>query len=181
MGDNSARSRSTINQSFSHGRTRTVEVERKSSRQGTQSGRPIIHLRKKKRKKKKKGVAAATSTGVKAAEKKLPPKRTVAKPSFRNSLPGGSLVPALQNSTGAQKHRSRRGGRWVNPTRLSAGMPATKSLILNITSARELRRLPPSSSGCRRWRRLLRKALPKDQRERMVKRAQINRFRATPV
>jgi Bacterial translation initiation factor IF-2 associated region len=122
VGDDSARS--TIKQSFSHGRTRTVEVELKSSRQEVHSERPIIHLPKKKGKKKKKSVAGSKSTDAnargnkvnRAKQDKTPPKRTAAKPSFRNSLPGGSLIPALP--TKAQKTRSHRGGRWVNPTGL---------------------------------------------------------------
>jgi hypothetical protein len=49
--DDSAQTLLTITQSFSHGRTRIVEVDRTSSQRETQSGRAITSLTEEKEKK----------------------------------------------------------------------------------------------------------------------------------
>jgi hypothetical protein len=125
---------SKVVQSLSHGRSRTVEVERVIEKE-TKSGRPVLHLPKRKRKKKKKvelttSVKPAKGRDAEAAQKKQKkPTRQKTKPTFSKSISRSSRIPELESHTGEVGRRRRgRSSNWRNPTTLSAGMPGNEEV-----------------------------------------------------
>lgn len=113
---------SKVTQSLSHGRSRTVEVQRQAANEtksGRKSGRPLIKLPRRK-KKKSKQAAAVKIKGNKAVpgNKKKGSRKTV-----RIAI-SSRFVPDLDDASRYRKRKRR--SRWTNPTTLSPGTPGNE-------------------------------------------------------